>query len=471
MKKKHKIALGVTVSVVVALSITAGIFYFTQPTWFTRTIVNSQIESAPGYPEIDDGLHALLVGTGSPINDPSRAGPSVLVIAGEKHFVVDTGPGSTASLVTSGISPAEVDAVFLTHYHSDHIGDLGELMLQRWALGGSNESLPVYGPVNVTSIVDGFNDAYYLDSIYRNEHHGEENMPINGSGGVAMEFDIGNGTMASQVIYDQDNVEVTMFNVDHFPVYPAVGFKFEYKGRSLVISGDTVYSENLEAQSTNVDLLIGEALNPELVAIMEESDDLGDENAGVVLHDIPDYHITPWEMATLAENANVEYLVYYHMIPPVPNSGVAKKVFLGNSSDIYSGDIDIGMDGFFISMPAHSEKIITTNLLERSAARPALVLIVNLVILGLMFGAGRLITKKRELKVKPIIMVYSILMGFLILTRIGSFVTTGFAASTLIYALVEATMLVWSVFYLNQNIKSRDKTNLKSKNKQSVVAA
>jgi hypothetical protein len=175
----------------------------------------------------------------------------------------------------------------------------------------------------------------------------------------------------------------------------------------------------------------------------------------VILHDIPDYHISPWEMATLAENAKVKHLIFYHVIPPIPNSRYVNKLFLGNSSKIFSGDIDIAEDGFFISMPSHSEKIVTTNLLQYTAARPALVILINLVILGLMFAAGRVITKKRQLKVKPIIIVYAILMGLLFLTRIGSFINSGFAADTFVYALVEATMLVWSVFYLKQNMKSR----------------
>jgi ribonuclease Z len=454
MNKKQKIALGITISVVFILSIGVGVIYFTQPTWLKQFIVSNRIGSAPEYPEIDDGLHALLLGTGSPMPDAIRAGPSTLVIAGEKHFVVDTGPGSAANLAVSGISPAKVDAVFLTHYHSDHIGDLGELMLLRWTMGGYDEPLPVFGPVNVTSVVEGFNDAYQLDSEYRTDHHGEENIPINGSGGIAMEFDIGNNTMASQVIYNQDNIKITMFNVDHLPIYPAVGYKFEYKGRSLVISGDTVYNENLETQSANADLLICEALNPELVGMMENQN-LSGNTTNVILHDIQDYHMTPEQAAITAKNANVDYLVYYHMIPPIPNSRAGRRLFLGDALKIYNGKIDIGEDGFFISMPAHSDKIITTNLLQDAAARPGLVVLVNLIILGLMFGAGRLISKKRQFKVKPIIIVYAILMGVLILTRIGFFVNNGFAADTFIYAVVEAIMLVWSIFYLKQNRKSR----------------
>ena len=103
MKKKQKIALGIGLGVVFILSVSVGVVYFAQPTWLNRLILNSRIASGTKYPDIDDGLHALLVGTGSPMPDANRAGPSTLVIAGTKHFVVDTGSGSTGNLVTSGI--------------------------------------------------------------------------------------------------------------------------------------------------------------------------------------------------------------------------------------------------------------------------------------------------------------------------------------------------------------------------------
>lgn len=451
MEKKHKTALVISVAVILIASVGVGVMSTITP----ESLMAAALDNQPQYPEIDDGLHVLLLGTGAPLPDANRADPSTLVIAGTKHFVVDAGPGSTETMPLSGISPALVDAVFLTHFHSDHIGDLGELMLQRWALGGHNESLPVYGPVNVTSVVEGFNYAYQMDSLYRNVHHGEENMPINGSGGVAHEFDIGNDTMASQVIYEQDGVRVTMFNVNHTPVYPAVGYKFEYKGRSLAIGGDTVYCENLELQATDVDLLICEALNPEIVGQMEELAGEGvipGDNNEVILHDIQEYHMTPEDAAALAENANVGYLVIHHMIPPLPDSPIAEGMFLGDAPQIFSGVIEIGKDGLLISMPADSEVLTRSNLLQETVPLPAyLVIPISVMLLILMFGVGWMITKNRQLKARTILAVFAVIMGLLFLTRIVAFIQTGFVIETVVFAAVEAIMLVWSIMYLKQD--------------------
>ena len=460
MKKKKKIILGISLAAILTLSVSAGIIISIRPPWLVEMVAGNFLDSsAPEYPEIEDGLHGLLVGTGSPLPDSDRAGASVLVIAGDKHFVVDTGVGSTENIALSGVSTALVDAVFLTHYHSDHIADLGELMLQRWANGAHNESLPVYGPVNVSKVVEGFNMAYQFDSQHRIDHHGDAVAPENGSGGISIigthEIDIGPDPMANHT-WIIDDVEVTMFNVNHTPVYPAVGYKFEYKGRSLVISGDTIYSENLELHATNADLLICEALNDELVTLLEEQaaeGNIGGETTETIFHDIQDYHITPWDAATLAKNANVEYLVYTHIIPAVPDA--LEDLFLGNASEIFTGKIDLADDGLFVSLPANSEKITTMNLLSEINPIPASVVIpISILVLVAMVVVGWIITKKKnrkKLKASTILTAFSILMGILIVTRIVTFITTGFDILTAVYFGVEAIMLTWGIMVLKQD--------------------
>src|SRR5580693_233232 len=95
--------------------------------------------------DLPDGLHVGLCGSGSPMPDPTRAGPCAAVVAGRRLFVVDSGTGSTKNLSLMNLPPARVDAIFITHFHSDHIADLGELMLQRWAGGAATSPVPVYG--------------------------------------------------------------------------------------------------------------------------------------------------------------------------------------------------------------------------------------------------------------------------------------------------------------------------------------
>ncbi|UYP44517.1 Ribonuclease BN [Candidatus Lokiarchaeum ossiferum] len=457
MQKNQKITLGISLTILLGLSVGIGIILSNPPSWLTRQIVNTAARSQRSYPDIDQGLHVMLLGTGSPMSDPDRVGPSNLVIAGDKHFIVDSGSGSTRNLLLSGISPGLIDAVFLTHFHSDHIADLGELMLQRWATEGNSAPLHIYGPPGVTSVVDGFNDAFELDATYRTAHHGEENVSINGSGGIAYPILISNDTMAGMEIFNEAGIVITMFNVNHYPVEPAVGYKFEYKGRSVVISGDSVYSENLEAQSANADLLICEALNAEVVQMINEATSEGGSsisNGEIILTDIQDYHMSPEDAATTAKNANVEFLVYTHMIPPLPESQIAERLFIGDAAKIFDGEIAIGYDGFFISMPKYSEVIITTNLLKDVAQFPPVVIIViSLLMLILMFVVGRKISKKKELKAPILITVVAVVMSLLLLTRISEFIHAGFNGRTAFNFLVEAVILIWSILILKKTRK------------------
>ena len=120
--------------------------------------------------------------------DPTRAGPCTVVVAGQKLFVVDAGAGGTKNLSLMNLPPARVDGVFLTHFHSDHIDGLGELLLQRWAGGANTSPLPVWGPTGVDRVVGGFMSAYELDRGYRIAHHGPKVVPPSGFGGAPHPF-------------------------------------------------------------------------------------------------------------------------------------------------------------------------------------------------------------------------------------------------------------------------------------------
>ncbi|MCA9913738.1 MAG: MBL fold metallo-hydrolase, partial [Anaerolineae bacterium] len=133
----------------------------------------------------EDALHVITTGTGAPLPDPKRVGPQAVVVAGDQMLVFDTGPGSTRKLALTGLNISSVNALFLTHYHSDHISDLGEFMLQHWTGTGTTEPLKIYGPPGVEEVVDGFLTAYRLDRGYRIDHHGADVMPPSGFGGVA----------------------------------------------------------------------------------------------------------------------------------------------------------------------------------------------------------------------------------------------------------------------------------------------
>lgn len=352
--------IGIGFACVAALAILA-VFVFQKQ--FGTMLFERAVErniGADAMSGLEDGLHIGLCGTGSPLANLDRAGPCNIVIAGERLFVVDIGEGGGRNLTLMGIDGGEVEGLFLTHFHSDHIDGMGPLMLNRWVRGTNIAPLPVHGPVGVDTVVDGFNAAYATDNSYRTAHHGEGIAPPSGAGAEARPFEMEG---ESAVVYDQDGLEVTAFEVDHHPVEPAVGYRFDYKGRSICISGDTVRSANLERMCTGVDLLVHEALQMEMVAQMQDSlARQGAKNVATIMADIRDYHASPQDAAQSAEAAGARMLVLSHLVPPLP-SAYLYPAFLGDAEERFDGDLVVGEDGMFFSLPAGGDGIGQTNLM------------------------------------------------------------------------------------------------------------
>jgi ribonuclease Z len=317
----------------------------------------NRIMTANAVTGLPDGLHVALVGSGAPFADPRRAGPSTAVIVGKNIYIVDTGPGAVRKLELMKFKPEDVKAVFLTHFHSDHIGDLGELMLKRWAGGSMDSPLDVFGPVGVDTVVRGFNLAYSLDSQYRVLHHGPDVVPPSGAGGAARPFRFPDGKEV-MVVHEVDGLTVTAFEVDHAPVKPAVGYRFDYKGRSVVISGDTVPCPSLTRQSRGVDLLVQEVLQPVMVGILKTTgNQMNRPKMAAIMGDILRYHTTPEDAAKLASEAGAGHLLLSHILPPLPVADL-KPAFLGDAGQYFRGPITIGEDGMLFSLPAGSKKIM-----------------------------------------------------------------------------------------------------------------
>ncbi|WP_297508393.1 MBL fold metallo-hydrolase [uncultured Caulobacter sp.] len=313
-----------------------------------------QILASDPVAELPDGLHVGLCGSGSPMADPTRAGPCVVVVAGKDEFVVDSGPGSTRNLLLMNLPPPRVSAAFITHYHSDHIGDLGELMLQRWAGGAAKTPLPIYGPQGLDGVVKGFEAAYQLDRGYRIAHHGEKVVPPSGFGGAPHAF-TADPDGQDVLVLEKPGLKVFAFPVMHHPVEGAVGYRFEYKGRSVVISGDTGPSERLVRAAKNVDLLVHEGLAPNLVAVQQDvATKAGKTNYAHIFHDILTYHTAPETAAREAKTAGVKAVLFYHIIPPLPVRAL-EGPFLGRSREIFGGPMRVGHDGDFVSLPVGSK--------------------------------------------------------------------------------------------------------------------
>jgi ribonuclease Z len=308
---------------------------------------------------LEDGLHLALCGAGGPLPAPKASGPCVAVVAGKRLFIVDVGTDSPRNLGRMGYQAGSVEAVLLTHFHSDHIDGLGELATLRWAGGANREPLPVHGPEGVERVVDGFNMAYSQDFVYRNEHHGDSVAPLSGAGLAAVPFSKpAPGELATLI--DDGELKVEALAVDHSPVDPAVGYRFSYKGRSLLITGDTVKLPNIQKFAAGVDLLVHEALAPNLVMMMHKAArKVGSPILIRITHDIPSYHTSPVEAAETARDAGVGHLLYYHIVPPLVIPG-QKSLFLNGAGDIFP-DYTIGEDGVAFSLPANSKEIIRTS--------------------------------------------------------------------------------------------------------------
>jgi ribonuclease Z len=308
---------------------------------------------------LEDGLHLALCGAGGPMPAPKASGPCVAVIAGKRLFVVDAGTDGLRNLGRMGYAAGSIEAVFLTHYHSDHIDGLGEMATIRWVSAGNTDPLPVYGPEGLRKVVKGFNSAYDLDTGYRHAHHGDTVAPLRGAGMKAMPFKKPNmGELVTLI--DDGDFKVEALAVSHAPISPAIGYRFTYKDRSLLITGDTVKLPNIEKFAAGVDLLVHEALAPNLLTMMHEAaSKKGDAILAKVFHDVLDYHTSPVEAAETARDAGVGHLLYYHIVPPIIFPG-QETLFLDGAEELFA-DYTVGKDGTSFTLPAGSDRIIRTS--------------------------------------------------------------------------------------------------------------
>jgi ribonuclease Z len=307
---------------------------------------------------LPDGLHVGLCGAGSPFPDDRRSGPCTAVVAGKRLFVFDAGSGSARNLGKLGFVHGHIEAIFLTHFHSDHIDGLGELMLQRWVSTANTQPVPVHGPPGVQLVVAGLRQAYAQDQHYRVAHHGDATVPASGFGGLARPFQL--GADGRVVVLQEGDLEIAAFVVDHAPIHPAVGYRIRYKDRSMVLSGDTKQSANVQREAKGVDLLVHEALSETLMAVLEQ----GAAAAGrpalkQIFNDIQNYHTTPEQAAETARDAGVRYLLLNHIAPGLPLFGM-DQAFLGNAARIFRGPVRVGQDGDFVSLPAGSTRVDVT---------------------------------------------------------------------------------------------------------------
>lgn len=352
------IVLAILVSVIAAAGAALYFVPAVQDHLLTRTIERT-FATRHGALLADDALRVAVCGSGSPLADPDRRPACNLVFAAGSIFVVDAGAGSFARVAKWRLPLERMEAVFITHFHSDHIADLPEVRLQSW-VNQRPAPLLVFGGPGVERIVSGFSEAFALDDFYRVAHHGPNFLkPANGQM-LAREIANADATplngLQSKVVYEKDGLVVTAFAVAHTPVVPAYGYRFSYKGRSVVFSGDTHKSDGLAEHAKGVDVLIHEAMDKSIVGRMAAAAAQAQKPvAAKILADIPDYHASPQDAAETAKQAGVAHLVLTHLIPPLPR-WLGNRIFL-RGTHIPGVETRIAFDGMLIELPVNSTAV------------------------------------------------------------------------------------------------------------------
>jgi ribonuclease Z len=304
----------------------------------------------------EDSLSAVICGSRSPIPSPGRAQTCVMVRAGENIYIVDIGDGSASNLRNWGIPFNKIKSVLLTHLHSDHISDLADLHQASWLMQRRKAKLDVYGPQGVGLVTKGFETAYEPDYFFRNTHHGDQIAPLDVAGLNPLTVDLN-----QPKIINEDGLIVTAFEVVHDPVKPALGYRFDYKGRSLVISGDTSYSENLIENSRDVDVLIHEAQANHMINLLRDFNlQMGANLNAKLMEDITTYHTTPVEAAEIANLANVKHLIFYHLTP-APRNLITEIIFLRGVDEVRE-EWTLSRDGTMVVLPVESDEVIFSEL-------------------------------------------------------------------------------------------------------------
>lgn len=243
-------------------------------------------------------MRVVTLGTGSPLPDPNRAGPSTLVSVDDQHLLIDCGRGVLMRLAAAGVGAAQLSAVLITHLHSDHLTDLNDVITTRWISTFESTPLTVVGPPGTQAVVNSIESMLRADTAYRLAHHDDlTEAPI------TEVIELTEGPVDLPIA-----PRVTAAPTDHRPVEPSVAYRIEHDGHAVVLAGDTVPCTGLDSLCRGADILVHTAIRADLIA-----------NIPIArLNDVCDYHSSIEQAADTAERAGVSVLVLTHHVPAHP---------------------------------------------------------------------------------------------------------------------------------------------------------
>lgn len=322
-------------------------------TWLMLMTLGFLAHLSPAQAQTFDGLKVFFCGTGGPLASSNRAQPCTAVQAGDKLYLVDNGVGGWDNLRKMRAPVTSLEAIFITHLHSDHIAGVGEAAEQSW-INGRTAPLVFVGPDGVTNLARGFNLVYERDRVFRKAHHekGDIRFPLDAAQIRSKVVKIRNPDGTALAWKDGD-LTITAIRVSHDPVSPAFGYRFDYKGRSVVISGDTVAWPPLAVASKGADVLIHEAQSNAMM--MAASRTAPTPRAAAILADTVSYHTEPRAAADLARTAGVKLLVLSHLTQAGMPGFVAN--FTKGMDDGTKLDWRLAQDGMTLELPVGSAEI------------------------------------------------------------------------------------------------------------------
>lgn len=287
-------------------------------------------------------LKITLLGTGSPLPDPTRAGPSTLVQIGDEtawtqHILVDCGRGAVMRLLGAGVLPGMVDTVLITHLHSDHITDLNDLVTTRWIMMPAHTPLHVIGPHGTQGVIDAMLQMLAPDQQYRMNHHDD----LRAGGPLTVRV----SEMTPQQSSTVGSVVISTHATDHRPVEPSLGFRIEHDGLVAALAGDTIPCAGLDDLCRDADVYVQTVIRTDLVRQL----------SGFVpnpqrLLDILDYHSTVSQAGETAARNGVGTLVLTHYVPALQPD--AHDEWRAQAAEHFSGPIVLGPDLTSVEIPA-----------------------------------------------------------------------------------------------------------------------